>query len=101
MGWLRTILLGNIGNRLDIEDSEREIARLKQTVHSFEKRGAASIDRVDALVAENAELKLHLVAVLRLLIKKGVISKEEIETMSDEVERQDGKTDGRYFGPIV
>lgn len=29
MGWLRTILLGDIGNRLDIEDSEQEIERLK------------------------------------------------------------------------
>ncbi len=30
MGWIRTILLGDIGNRLDIEDSEQEIERLKK-----------------------------------------------------------------------
>ena len=30
MGWGRTFLLGNIGNRLDIEDTERDIAGLKR-----------------------------------------------------------------------
>ena len=28
MGWGRTLLLGDIGNRLDIEDTERDIAHL-------------------------------------------------------------------------
>lgn len=30
MGWMRTLLLGDIGNRLDIADTEVEIDRVKQ-----------------------------------------------------------------------
>jgi hypothetical protein len=32
MGWGRTLLLGDIGNRLDIEDTERDIERLKREI---------------------------------------------------------------------
>src|SRR4029450_13939061 len=38
MGWGRTLLLGDIGNRLDIENTERDIASLKQEIAgSFRK----------------------------------------------------------------
>ena len=30
MGWGRTLFLGDIGNRLDIEDTERDIGSLKR-----------------------------------------------------------------------
>ena len=32
MGWARTLLLGDIGNRLDIGDAERDIEQLRKRV---------------------------------------------------------------------
>jgi multidrug resistance efflux pump len=101
MGWLRTILLGDIGNRLDIEDSEREIEQLKSAARWSDRQSTASQERLDSVIAQNAELKLYLAATLRLLMEKGVVSREDIQVMINRVDQQDGKTDGKYSGPIV
>jgi hypothetical protein len=34
MGWGRTLLLGDIGNRLDIEDTEKDIELLKKDIYA-------------------------------------------------------------------
>ncbi len=101
MGWIRTILLGDIGNRLDIEDSEQEIERLKNAARWADKKRVASEERLEHVVAENAELKLYLVATLRLLMDKGIFSREDIETMSSMIDSEDGVADGKFSGPIV
>ncbi len=101
MGWIRTILLGDIGNRLDIEDSEQEIERLKKAARWSDKKRIASEERLDTVVAENAELKLYLVATLRLLMDKGIFSREDIEAMSSTIDWEDGTADGKFSGPIV
>ncbi len=80
MGWGRTLLLGDIGNRLDIQDTEDDIARLKTAL--FNQRG---VDRsqdmeIADLKQENEQLKLYLSSLIRLLVSKGVVSKDEVAT---------------------
>lgn len=101
MGWLRTILLGDIGNRLDIEDSEQEIERLKSAARWSDRKRMANEDQLESVIAQNAELKLYLAATLRLLMEKGVVSREDIQAMLNRVDQQDGKTDRKYSGPII
>ncbi|MDF7826085.1 hypothetical protein P4B35_18790 [Pontiellaceae bacterium B12227] len=101
MGWGRTMLLGDIGNRLDIEDTENEISKLKRSL-----RKAASVDmsqdqKIHALENENAELKLYMASLIRLLLSKGTISAEELTSLVDEIDGADGKIDGRYNGAIL
>ncbi|MDF7798365.1 hypothetical protein P4C99_02760 [Pontiellaceae bacterium B1224] len=101
MGWGRTLILGDIGNRLDIEDTENEIARLKRSL-----RTAASIDqsqdqKIRKLESENAEMKLYITSLIRLLLSKGAISAEELTKMVDEIDGADGKVDGKYDGAIL
>jgi len=78
MGWTRTLLLGGIGNRLDIEEMQREIARLEQDVASRFDKDMTQDKKIDALIAENAEFKLYLASVVLLLTTKGTISSEEL-----------------------
>ncbi|HYW79584.1 MAG TPA: hypothetical protein VE890_08405 [Thermoguttaceae bacterium] len=101
MGWGRTLLLGDIGNRLDIEDTEREISRLKRQIASGSHEDMTQNRKLDTLIAENAELKLYLAAVVRLLTTKGTISPEELKAMVDAVDAEDGRPDGAYHGEIV
>jgi hypothetical protein len=101
MGWGRTMLLGDIGNRLDIEDTENEISRIKRSL-----RSAASIDqsqdqKLRELENENAELKLYMAALIRLLLSKGTISGDELTKLVDEIDGADGKVDGTYNGSIL
>jgi len=101
MGWGRTLLLGDIGNRLDIEDTERDIRDLKQGVVKAYKKNLSQDERLDLLTAEVAELRLYLAASLRLLASKGTLTKEELQAMVNAVDEEDGLPDGKYSGALV
>jgi hypothetical protein len=101
MGWGRTLLLGDIGNRLDIGDTERDVARLRREIAGSFHKDMSQDKKIEALIAENAELKLYLASVVRLLTTKGMISAEELRSMVDAVDTEDGSSDGKYDGDIV
>ena len=100
MGWGRTLLLGDIGNRLDIEDTERDIARLKEKITGSFLKDMSQDKQIEILIAEVAELKLYLAAVIRLMTAKGSISSEELRAMVESVDAEDGNKDGKYTGDI-
>ncbi len=79
MGWGRTLLLGDIGNRLDIEDTEEDIGRLRASLAQNDLRDLDQEDRLDALARENDQLKLYLASLLRLLVKKDVLTSAELK----------------------
>ena len=101
MGWGRTLLLGDIGNRLDIADTEREIADLKREIAGALDKDMSQDEVMRRLVAENAELKLYFVSLIRLLTRKGSISKEELQSVVASVDAEDGRVDGKFSGKAV
>ena len=82
MGWGRTLLLGDIGNRLDIGDCEREIFGLKRKL-----RSKTSIDRGQSKEIER--LEMYLGALTRLLVAKGVVQEDELGGLLDLVDQED------------
>ena len=101
MGWGRTLLLGDIGNRLDIEDVEREVASLRRKLMDANFENLPREERLNQLEADNTELKLYLSATIRLLLSKGVIGQAELKKIVDEVDASDGNQDGAYSGPVI
>jgi len=101
MGWGRTLLLGDIGNRLDIEDTEREITKLSRKLFKASLSDMSQDQKIDTLIKENAELKLYFVSVIRLLRAKETLSKEDLKAMVEAVDAEDGSSDGKYEGSIV
>lgn len=101
MGWGRTLLLGDIGNRMDIGDVEEDVSRLKREIRDAYRLDMSQEERLERLVAENAELKLYLSATLRLLLVKGILDQAELERMVDTIDESDGERDGGYNGPVV
>ncbi len=101
MGWGRTLLLGDIGNRLDIEDTERDIAQLKRKIAGNFNKDMSQDQKIEALIQENAELKLYLASLIRLLMAKGSITQQELEAMVKSVDAEDGKSNGRLDSEIV
>jgi hypothetical protein len=101
MGWGRTLLLGDIGNRLDIDDVEREVADLRKAIAGGYRNDQSLKQAVDRLIEENAEIKLYLAAVIRLLIAKGSVTKQEMESIVAAVDAEDGCSDGKFNGKIV
>ena len=101
MGWGRTLLLGDIGNRLDIEDTEHNIENIKRELSTSFTKDRSQDEKIESLIQENAQLKLYLAGVIRLLTANGTISKNELEKMVDKLDSEDGKKDGKYDGDIV
>jgi hypothetical protein len=101
MGWGRTLFLGDIGNRLDIEDTERDIQQLKRKMASEQNSNASQEQIIAQLIIENAQTKLYLASIARLMLSKGAITKQELEIMVDTIDAEDGKSDGMFHGDIV
>lgn len=89
MGWGRTLLLGEIGNRLDIADTERDVERLRRRVRSKAHRDEAQDARLAALEGENEQLKLYLASLIRLLVGKGLLSQDELATFVEIIDADD------------
>jgi hypothetical protein len=101
MGWGRTLLLGDIGNRLDIADTERDIKRLKRRLSKTARKDMSQDQQIAQLVAENTEIKLYLASLIRLMTAKGSISADELDAMVATVDAEDGAVDGSYDGKIA
>jgi len=86
MGWGRTFLLGDIGNRLDIADTERDVARLRRRLASKSRIDRGQDERLEELENENDQLKLYLASLIRLLVSKGTLSKDEITTFVEIID---------------
>ena len=86
MGWGRTLLLGDIGNRLDIKDTERDIASLHQKIAKKSKVDQRQEERLKELELENNQLKLYLASLLRLLVSKGTLSQHELQAFVDIID---------------
>ena len=89
MGWGRTLLLGDIGNRLDIADTERDVEGLRRRLHSKEGTDQAQNKRLAELASENDQLKLYLASLIRLLVSKGTLSHDELAALVDGIDTDD------------
>ncbi len=101
MGWGRTFLLGDIGNRLDIEDCEQDIRVLKQSLMEMHQEGHEVDAELRAVQMENNQLKLYVASIMRLLVMKDVVSKDEIQKMVNIIDAEDGAMDGKARGEVL
>lgn len=98
MGWGRTLLLGNVGNRLDIEDVETNIDRLRTQVNSrydARRRREASRDeaieaaneRIADLESEVQDMMLYITGLADLLVAHADVPREKLQGLVNAVER--------------
>ena len=73
MGWARMLLLGDIGQQLDIRDARAELERLRQSSTSKVLKDREQDEEIASLSDENEQLRLCLIALVRLLVSKGVV----------------------------
>ena len=95
MGWGRTLLLGDIGNRLDSADTERDIASLRRRIRSKSRTDQAQDERLEELESENDQMKLYLASLIRLLVSKGTLSQDELTAFVDFIDKdgEDGSSE--------
>jgi hypothetical protein len=101
MGWGRTFLLGDIGNRLDIEDVELEVRNIQREIEETFRKDVSQDEILARLMRENGELKLYLASLIRILMLKGSITRDEFESVVAAIDSEDGSADGKFSGDIV
>jgi hypothetical protein len=95
MGWARTLLLGDIGNRLDIADAEAEIASLRQAQSQSGQMLRGKELEIAGLKNELSRQKLAIQALTRFLIEKGVVNAAELDDFIAQIDAEDGVLDGK------
>jgi len=88
MGWGRMLLLGNVGQQLDIGDLNGEIAGMQSAFLENQQVDLQQAQSLARLQRENRELKLYLATLMRLLVSKGVLKPEEVETTVRAIETE-------------
>lgn len=87
MGWGRMMLLGNVGQQLDIQDLESAIGQMQAEAERTQNLDRTQEQSIEELQRENHELKLYLATVVKLLVAKGVLRQEEVDTAVQAVEK--------------
>jgi hypothetical protein len=87
MGWGRMMLLGNVGQQLDIGDLDNAIEQMRGDFAQKEQVDHEQGQDIEQLKNENHELKLYLATLIRLLVSKGVLKQEEVETIVSAIEK--------------
>ena len=78
--------LGDIGNRLDIADTERDIKNLHQKISKKSRVDQQQEERLKELEIENDQMKLYLASLIRLLVSKGTLSQHELHAFVDIID---------------
>jgi len=81
MGWARTLLLGDIGNRLDIADTEQDIGEIRHELASKQNLDESQDEAIRRLQEENQQLELCVAALVKTLQRKGIFTTQEVENL--------------------
>ena len=81
MSWVRMLLLGNIGQQLDIEDVENDVVRLRARLSSQRTTDRTQDEALLTLRREITDLKLVVGELTRLLVAGGTLPAEAIERL--------------------
>ncbi len=100
MGWGRMLLLGNLGQQLDINDTQAALSQIDAQLDQIGRSDQDLSRRIQQLTAENQELKLYLAAVVRLLAAKNIVTDAELRAIVDAIDRSDGAADGKFTGKL-
>jgi hypothetical protein len=101
MGWGRWLLLGDLGQQMDLADQRAAMDGLRRQLRSKQAAAASAEQRLEELRRDNDELKLYLAATLRLLTAKGLATADEIKALVAAVDREDGAEDKQFSGEIA
>lgn len=101
MGWGRMLLLGDVGQQMDLRDQKDALEELQTSIGIERAMREGADDLIGRLRRDNQELKLYLAAVVRLMLAKKLVTTAEIKNIVDALDGEDGKTDGSFGGPVV
>jgi Tfp pilus assembly protein PilO len=95
MGWGRWLLLGDLGQQMDLEDQRDEAERLRRLLIGTSSSARAAGHQLKQLQHDVDELKLYLAAMLRLMAAKGLVTSAEVKDLVASVDQEAAKKEPR------
>ena len=86
MSWARMLLLGNLGQQLDIDDVEADVARLRARLHSQATTDQSQDQAILTMRREITELKVLVAELARVLSAGGQLPPQTLERMVHALE---------------
>ncbi len=86
MGWGRTLLLGDWGTQMNLDDLEREVSSLHAYFQNNQQSAASQAQAMQQLSDENHKLKLCIGALTRVLLAKNIVTHEELGSVGDMID---------------
>ncbi len=83
MGWGRTLLLGDIGTQLNVNDVEQDVEQVKQFLQSQQADNDSQEAAINSLQKENHDIKLYMATLIRLLVSKNILTQDELNRFVD------------------
>ncbi|MCB9891588.1 MAG: hypothetical protein H6832_17950 [Planctomycetes bacterium] len=93
MGWLRTLFLGDIGNRLDIADTEEQIRKLHLELRKTQREKNSTDASQDAEIAKLhgrvAQLELTIGALCSLMVRKQLMTESDLRQFVNSLDPEE------------
>jgi hypothetical protein len=87
MGWGRMMLLGNVGQQMDIGDLGNAVDQMRGDIAQKDQVDREQGFDIERLKRENHDLKLYVATLIRLLVSKGVLKQEEVDAIVSAIEK--------------
>ncbi len=96
MGWARMMLLGNIGQQIDIDEIETDVEQLRMRLEAQQRVDRSHEEALQTLRREVTDLQLVVAELARLLVASGTLPREAVEHVVQSVDRGSaGAREGR------
>jgi hypothetical protein len=84
-----------------LQQQRTALADLKQRMRAIGRRDAFQDSQLVDLWSEVLDLKLYMATLFRLMVKKGLVTPEQLRQLVDEVDASDGTEDGVFRGDVI
>ncbi|MFK7960533.1 MAG: hypothetical protein AB8G96_08400 [Phycisphaerales bacterium] len=94
MGLLRTLLLGDLGNLLDIKDNQRSLESARSELWRTRESQNDLEERVRTLEREGEQMQVFIAALLATLKHEDLLTEEQVAWMATFADAVDGPGEG-------
>ncbi len=86
MGWGRMLLLGNVGQQMDIDELKNYLDQAIAEINKSDQINQQQEQEIEQLKKDNRELKLYTLGLVRLLSSKGVLTDAEVQHLVSTID---------------
>lgn len=86
MGWGRTMLLGDVGTQMNVDDLEQDVRSLHDYLNQNRQYELSQADTIAQLTRDNHKLKLCVGTLVRILVAKNIATQEDLGAAADIID---------------